>query len=42
VLLEAIDVVGYGVQIRPTFGDGQLPGVVEGFGGELFLALEVA
>src|SRR6266851_439575 len=42
VLFEAVDVVGDGVEVGGTFGDGHLPGEVEGLGGELLLAFEVA
>src|SRR5216683_2086269 len=42
VLFEAVDVVGDGVEVGGTFGDGHIPGEVEGLGGELLLAFEVA
>ena len=41
VLFEAIDVIGNDVDFVETFGDGVGPGEVEGFGGDLFLTVEV-
>jgi hypothetical protein len=42
VLLDAVCVVGNFVEMDAAFGGGELPGVVEGFGGQLFFAFKVA
>ena len=41
VLFEAVDVVGDGVEVAAAAGAGEVPGIVEGFSGELFLVLKV-
>ena len=41
VLLDAVGVVGTFVEMDAAFGGGEFPGVVEGFGGQLFFALKM-
>ena len=41
VLLDAVGVVGDGVEILAAFGGGEVPRVIEGFGGEFFFAFEM-